>query len=132
MSDLVSFLQARLDEDERAAQAAQADEYWHKWHDSTFAAWQFDDQVAEHVRRLTPARMLAEVEAKRWIIDMWEDDPSAVRTLPDGVHDGRDPDEVETQVAVAEVVDDIVRILALPYADHPDYDPAWAVETAGV
>ena len=88
----------------------------------------FDATSCEHAARWDPARTLAEVEVKRRILEMWED-PALVRTLPNGVRDGRDPDEIETQVAIVEVIDDIVRVLAQSYADHPDYDPAWAVTT---
>lgn len=99
MGDLVEFLCARIDEDERF--------------------------VGPHLPTTWEARARAEVEAKRQIIEMWED-PATVQTLPKGVYDGRDPGEVETQVAVAETVDYIVRILTMAYADHEDYDPAWA------
>lgn len=62
---LVGFVRVQLDEDELAARAAQADDYWHAWHESTLAAWMFKDDVAAHVRRLVPGRALAEVVFKR-------------------------------------------------------------------
>lgn len=66
-----------------------------------------------------PARVLAECEAKRRIV-----------ALHDGAH--------ECSVYVRGEVDNCawvergdscstLRLLALPYADHPDYDPSWAV-----
>ena len=60
----------------------------------------------EHVRRHDPARVLAECEAKRRVIEECDDydNPSEVLIL----------------------ADQILRHLALPYADHPDYDPSWA------
>jgi hypothetical protein len=99
---IVEFLRARLDEDQRYASYGGPTTSW-------------------------APRLLAEVKAKRRIVEMWED-PAAVRILPDGVRDGRDPDEVEIQVGIAEAIDDVVCVLAMPYAGHPDYDQAWAPE----
>ncbi|MGH9252637.1 MAG: DUF6221 family protein [Acidimicrobiales bacterium] len=50
---------------------------------------------ADHIARHDPARVSADVEAKRRIMK------------------------------VAEFELDILELLALPYADHPDYDEAW-------
>jgi hypothetical protein len=105
MSDLVEFLRARLDEDEKAAQLAKRaiDQDWH----------------------LVPARMvysprvvLADIDAKRRIINLhskgYEDNPGSI--APQGwctVCDG-EPLPCPT-----------LRLLALPYADHPDYRDEW-------
>lgn len=83
---------------------------------------------ARHIAYWDPARVLAECEAKRRIVEMWED-PADVRALPDSMVDGRDPDEIDIQTAVAETVDHIVRLLGAAFADHPDYRPEWAPET---
>ncbi len=61
-----------------------------------------DEEVGPHIARHDPARVLAECEAKRRIINMM-DDPR------------RDTYEIH----------EVLAVLALPYADHPDYDPAW-------
>lgn len=82
-----------------------------------------DAADAAHIARNDPARALREVELKRAILDLWED-PAAVRDLPDGVHDGRDPDEVEAEVAVAEAIDALLRLLAEVYSDRPGYEEA--------
>lgn len=80
MSDLVAFLLARIEEDERAARATPASGY----HD--------------------PARVLAECEAKR-------------RMLPYLVIPAHRLDHCDRC--------SVLRLLALPYADHGDYDLAW-------
>lgn len=77
--DLVAFLKARLDEDEQAAKAATSgrwmaldggvmaleDESWPVT--STETECERDDRV--HIARWDPARVLAEVQAKRRIIE---------------------------------------------------------------
>lgn len=79
---------------------------------------------AAYIATWDPARVLAECDAKRKIIAMWED-PAAVRSLPEGVHDGRDDDEMEAQVASAEAINAVVHLVALPYADRPGYREDW-------
>jgi hypothetical protein len=89
---LTEFLRARLDEDQAAAEA------WSTPFSNPTA------EQREHIARHDPARVLAEVDAKRRIIVECEsliDDP-AVRAM-------------ETALC----------LLALPYADHPDYDQTW-------
>lgn len=83
--------------------------------------------LADYLKRFDPAAVLADIEAKRAILDLWQD-PAVVRDLslhPDHPHDGRDPDEIQAQVAAAEAIDDVVRLLAALLAAHPDYDQAW-------
>jgi hypothetical protein len=114
VSELVLFLRARLDEDEQAARATTGG----KWYSAdvlevNLAAPRPD---AEHIARHDPARVLAEVNAKRRILDeivpKVESYWGAVNSEWGCEYD--DPDG-----------DDVLRLLALPYADHPDYDPAW-------
>jgi hypothetical protein len=90
--ELTEFLLARIAEDERGARQAQADP--HGCHD-VLAAY-FDD--TDETWRFTHARVLAECEAKRLLIEI----------------DGRQAKDKG-----------ILAALALPYADHPDYDEAW-------
>lgn len=128
MSNIVAFLLARLAEDEQVARAATPGGwFWdaeaecfstsarteslddHSWpatvvgaigeHTSGFVLVEATD--AAHITRFDPARVLAEVEAKRRIIeheDHWAED------------------------------DRVLHLLALPYREHPDYRPAWAPE----
>jgi hypothetical protein len=57
MDDLIAFLQARLDEDERSAHA------WLPFGNPDAAA-------RDHIARHDPGRVLAEVAAKRAILDL--------------------------------------------------------------
>jgi hypothetical protein len=96
MTDLLRFLLARL-----------TDEEYHVHHPA---------QDISHDRALTasgwwsPARVVAECEAKRRILLMAEQPPR----WP-GPAAPPDPDTVQA----------VLRYLALPYADHPDYRPEW-------
>ncbi|MGZ4524215.1 MAG: DUF6221 family protein, partial [Mycobacteriaceae bacterium] len=63
-----------------------------------------------HIARHDPARVLAECEAKRRIVERY-------RVCEPNYDEGN---RLETRV-----LDWTMRLLALPYADHPDYDPAW-------
>jgi len=68
--------------------------------------------VAQHIARHDPARVLAECEAKRWIVawcDPLYDD--------DGKPFGGG--------GCTEAWWDSLQALALPYADHPDYREEW-------
>lgn len=86
MSALTEFLLARIAEDEA----------WAKHRDIvTFGC---DDS------RMSPARVLADLEAKRRIVaqaSFWEAEP------------------------VGRTLDYVARVLALPHADHPDYREEW-------
>jgi hypothetical protein len=139
MMTLAEFLAARLGDDEAAAEAAIAEEPEGEcgcppgdWSYRDRVGSRDDYGVLHHEMRHDPARVLREAGAGREILGGWED-PAWVRDLslhPDSdpehpPQDGRDPDEIEEQVAVAEVIDHHVRLLAAVYADHPDYDEAW-------
>ena len=52
------------------------------------------DEVCVHIARWDPARVLRDVEAKRRILARFQ--AQSRLDLPEGVHDGRDPDEAET------------------------------------
>jgi hypothetical protein len=112
---LVEFLAARLAEDEGDALAACQGDGYRDWDVTSTGVVQVagadieglalaSREAALHMARHDPGRVLAEVEAKRRIIAECEsliDDP-AVRAM-------------ETALC----------LLALPYADHPDYQPEW-------
>ncbi|MGW2580822.1 DUF6221 family protein [Streptomyces virginiae] len=123
MDDLLRFLRTRLTEDE---QTALAHRQWspHWYHDDT--AGEIRDSVnqgtvafvpaeldAAHIVRHDPARSLAEVEAKRQILD------HLTYELAD--HGGDNPWWYDDKLIP------ILRLLALPYAGHPDYRPEWAL-----
>jgi hypothetical protein len=103
VSQLAEFLLARIAEDHSAAFFAQQDEQlMGSLADQAVAR---GDHRGTHAHRWSPARVLAECEAKRRIVEVdWRADDSGEATL---------------------VQQDVLRLLALPYADHPDYRPEW-------
>jgi hypothetical protein len=76
-----------------------------------YAPWRCDCGV--------PARVLADVQAKRAILAEHE---RRSKLIADGYYDD-----------YAELVDLnwLISLLAQPYADHPGFDPAWRIDTAG-
>jgi hypothetical protein len=140
MDDLVTWLRAQLDGDERVARAA-AGSLRCGCHPGAFAgAWTPDDdrvliasdvghgvadssgfgglknEVAQHIARWDPARVLAEVDAKRRILDRlarWldvEDEYDAVQTTLRA--EGKD----------------MVRDLAAPYAGRDGWREEWRTQ----
>jgi hypothetical protein len=77
--------------------------------------------LAEHIARHDPARVLAEVEAKRQIMECHESwvagngDTICGRCEREHI-DGRPGGHFPCQT---------LRLLALPYAGHPDYRQEW-------
>lgn len=151
MTTLVEFPRARLDEDEAVAHAATSGPWWYnpakQWLDpDAFERYDLakgeefvgyggphpftgavaatgpssDPQSmadAEHIARHAPARVLAEVDAKRELLmqhsrmeTKWRTDACAT-CAP---QPGRSPWPCAT-----------LRLLALPYADHPDHREEW-------
>lgn len=98
MDDLIAFLRARLDE--REARAGLHDRDCVTL-DDTFEGTTDPCDCPE------PAFVLADVAAKRRILDFIDEDPPF---LDGGSWAYLDP---------------ILRLLALPYADHPDYRQEW-------
>jgi len=100
MSDLVDFLRARLDEDEKDA----------SHNAGLHAEWAYESGDGEGYLPTfsgpTADRVLAEVEPKRriieWAIEYMEGD-------------------------YAPWNETCLQLLALPYADHPDYRDEWRV-----
>jgi Family of unknown function (DUF6221) len=97
--DLADFLLDRIAEDEAVAHAAER--HWHGIR--VESATSAED---EHVRRHGPARVLADCEARRRIVEQF----SLTRTMTGSAF-----------------VTPLLRLLALPYADHPDHREEWRV-----
>lgn len=97
--DLADFLLARIAEDKAVAQAA--GRHWHGIHIESATSAQ-----NEHVRRHAPARVLADCEARQRIVEQF----SLTRTMTGSAF-----------------VTPLLRLLALPYADHPDHRAEWRV-----
>jgi hypothetical protein len=123
VSGLVEFLRARLDEDQRTAQAIPhrgpfrlrpgADAIWVDSADDTLTVALVPipaEAMAGHIARHDPARVLADVAAKRAIA---------------ALH----PDSGWNSECQAGCIEGwpcrTLLYLAAPYADHPDYDEAW-------
>lgn len=117
MTTLLEFLRARLDEDEAAANA---------W----LTPFSNPDTAArDHIARHDPARVLAEVGAKRRIMKLHDILGGSLTgvgrwTYCETCHTNSageiDEDVTETTAPCA-----TLRLLALPYDGHPDYDPEW-------
>ncbi|MYU22931.1 DUF6221 family protein [Streptomyces sp. SID8352] len=144
MDELVVWLRAQLDEDERTAQgAAWADDAtaWHTKpspYDTRGAGqrWYVEDAlddgvvtnvdpqasdaegVARHIARHDPARVLREIDAKRRLV---------------ALHEPGETEYVDGDVCMACDVRGgepfypckTLCLLALPYADRPGYQEAW-------
>lgn len=123
--DLTAFLHARLNEDEQAARAAEADiaSWGGTWEAFTDTLWKRTvieaDAICDHIARHDPARVLAEVNAKRRIIDehpiltAWK-----VCTRCSDFYDTAPISRIYGPCPT-------LRLLALPHAGHPDYRQEW-------
>lgn len=132
MTDLIAFLRARLDDDEALARQAFAghNDAGPVWSEIWSGAVQLgehedllitnDSGVSRHIERHDPARILAEVGVKRQVIELAEH-ASALDVDVDGQF------RIGARDTVTEpyIGDEILRHLALPYADHPDYREDW-------
>lgn len=146
-ADLVQFLRARLDDDERSAKAAEGIKEWHAPQMRSVMAVGFDrvepydvslrdmlrsdislmpfgavavtdyDADAKFIARHDPARALTEVNAKRGILKLYEE-PEQSCALPDSLNK-------LTSGVQRSVLAVVLQHLALLYADHPDYRDEW-------
>jgi hypothetical protein len=123
---LTEFLMARISEDEaRARDAFYEGQRWIPEEEAVVAADRDLDAIlfldrrrdAVHAARWSPARVLAECEAKRRIVE------TAQRTQA-SLESRRAPanDAINGHVLAYR---DVVRQLAVIYADHPDYRKEW-------
>ena len=119
---LTEFLLARIDEDETMARTAVS-----PWRNE----WTSEDVgVTMHIERHDPARVLAECKARRRIVAAFEDERIRKDIYNRGYDDGllttsddmRQRWSSNARWAGLEIA---ARALALPYADHPDYDETW-------
>lgn len=103
---LLDFLYARYDEESR-------DALWAVRHgDWDLAEWA-SGQDADHGQHWRPTRVLVETAAKRRIAgQLW---------LQVGI-----PNPASTDPSGTEALW-ILKMMALAYADHPDYEESWAV-----
>lgn len=123
--DLVTWLRAQLDNDERVARETTVFD-WHRvlkdeaaydsegrveTADGQIVIWDHGCRLSAHIGRWNPARVLAEVNAKRRILDecAYEIRDSRRRDTGDGL-------------GLSETV---LSLLALPYADRDGYRDEW-------
>lgn len=105
MDDLITLLRAQLDEDDDAQREPYCSDGWHANH----CALHNDVYPREDCDCGVPARQLADVAAKRQIIDRCE------RAFRDHFD----------QFAEVELAEEVLKTLALPSAGHPDYREEW-------
>lgn len=134
MDDLITWLRAQLDDDERVAHEclqAPADRLGvqlgtYRWEAREDGVWcrnylvapRVSDEDGAHIARWDPARVLAEVEAKRRIIERYEDCLARQE----------DPDysSIAAHGQAAEYEDWVIPALAQPYAGRPGWREEWA------
>jgi len=125
MTDLVEFLRARLDEDERIARARIEGSDWMDFE----RCKDIHHPHADYLPHFNPYRVLAEVEAKRRIIDLHGESKYITNRYDcnictdNGVTN--DQDSGETFAEPEAWPCRTIRLLALPYSDHPDYQQEW-------
>lgn len=147
MTDLIAFLKARLDETERLAELqppwpwklnAEGDEIWADDEELVASAYALSGgqqrATAAWIVRHDPAHVLADIEAKRAIIDLHQITATREDNYPFNPFTGeRNKDEFDVSCSVCGWVDHddrdsactTLRLLALPFASHPDYQESW-------
>jgi hypothetical protein len=148
--NLVEFLRARLDDEEATARAAAADHAL-DWRPGSFESWVFGVRsrkpiatgpqnlglgvaTAAHIARWDPARVLAEVAARRVILNAHGRDHECISLTGRGkssVVDGQ-PWELWELEPNGDEYDEhwcfVLRALAVPFAAHPDFRDEWRIE----
>lgn len=118
-ADLVAFLRARLDEDQREAEAAMS-------RTTTTRRWIGGQWVEDTVQPpewrtsvWPPARVLAEVEAKRRFLGDYRNAETSLSASGPGTP----PHDIMT--GATNTLRRMLCLLALPYAGYPDYREEW-------
>ncbi|MFZ3494609.1 DUF6221 family protein [Streptomyces sp. 5.8] len=136
MDDPVQFLRARLDEDEQTARAASAG--WYGYDPEQAIAF-VPVEDTQHIARHDPARVLAEVAAKRrrlarhtperrrLALNDQTGTTSFAYLICTSCTPNRDID-TERQALVEWPCPDLLDDAAV-YAGHPDYQAAWSLKT---
>ncbi len=147
MDDLIAFLREQLKVDERAALLAlkghdigdpadmSADARSARWYADYERLMVVTDErapqqmaeirdlggvskhAAHHIALHQPARVLAEVDAKKQILERYERAAAAKTSVSSFVR-GQDDGYLQA-------LEDTLRLLALPFADRPGYQEAW-------
>jgi hypothetical protein len=128
MDELVQWLRAQLDEEERVASGCSGMAWlehpknWVSAPPLNRVALVVDDGDRGHIVRHDPARVLREIDAKRqqvaWCTGVIGDRDLSRYGEPGLLKD--DPEPLAVTLAV-----ETLRLLALPYADRPGYREEW-------
>jgi DNA-binding transcriptional LysR family regulator len=114
VSDLTDFLLARIAEDEAVARAVPSGQY--RVSANPGVGQLAVDRATDQFARWNPARVLAECQAKRRVVEEWRDGIAEfARDVVDGRHADWRSDGYERAIYW----------LATAYADHPDYRDEW-------
>jgi hypothetical protein len=134
--ELVAFVKRCLDKDEQVAQRAKDLAKTRHWDSSPEGSvidatvhteyrylavgpdYRSLDDIGEHIARWDPARVLAEVAAKRRILDDYDIVVSAIRRVDD-------VDGNRLLYARLEARESDIRWLAQPYAGHEGWREEW-------
>lgn len=117
-ADLVAFLRARYDEENAEAEKlADIDDY-------SLDSWEITREETGEWNsyaylRIAKKRALAEIEAKQRLVRDYED---AVRSL--AASEPNTPAH-DLMTGAVSTLARTLRLLVLPYADHPDYRDEW-------
>ena len=128
--DLTEFLLARIAEDEEDARKAMpgpwtSDGGVYAGHPTNEVVDYAYEGNADHIARWDPARVLAECEAKRRIVEEHKGSWSCSVCLDYMDSDeGPGGDSCET-VVMKDWPCPTLRLLSLPYADHPAWREGW-------
>lgn len=147
MDDLVQWLHAQLDEDERTARAATPGPWVankHKYgaevytesgegvaldHDAGGVGWDDADFIAAN----DPARVLREIDAKRQVIKAFTVSAERMEELAEererlkvrGYDTLMTEMDLTTAIHQRDVLGGVLQLFALPYADRPGYRDEW-------
>lgn len=127
MSEVIEFVRARLHDRKRVALAVpERRRSWSEEGGSVIAGhltddvvdWVYDEGAAEHIALNDPASVLRDVEADRRIVELHTNDHGACRVCW----------RVTARSSVREDYPcATVRLLALRFDQHPDYQQEWRV-----
>jgi len=124
MVDLAAWLLGQIDADERLADRALdvSTDLGHQASWSAFAAADVAEEAVAHLEAWSPARVLAECEAKRRIVDLH---PVIGHDVCDTCVVGKRGYPLDPYSTPERWPCGTLRALALSYADRPGYQPHW-------
>lgn len=139
---LAEFLLQRIAEDDAVARAATPSEKWWNWdgagdksatvraHEGPYIGSRMSNADATLIAVFDPARVLIECDAKRRIVEVvvgsWPSEYIEQQLLTHrGPHSLTDPETGKVEMFEEWTTIRLLRLLALPYADHSDYRQEW-------